>query len=105
MQDLETECLKKIGVQLTFYYRYVNDILATPSDKIDLILKTFNDYHDRLKFTLERENNRSLSFLDLILSLIIQFILIAFTRRCFLEDFFLSIPTILYVIRHYLQFN
>jgi len=39
MQDLETECLKKIGVDLTFYYRYVDDIvLAASSNKIDLIL-------------------------------------------------------------------
>jgi len=38
-------------------------VLAAPSDKIDMILKIFNDYHDRLKFTIEHENNRSLSFL------------------------------------------
>jgi len=45
---------------LTIYYRYVDNIvLTTPSDKIDLIFKTFNNYHNRFKFTLERENNRS----------------------------------------------
>jgi len=61
MQDLETVCLNKINFQLTLYYRYINDILwAAPSDKIDIIFKTFNDYHDRLKF-IEREDNRSLS--------------------------------------------
>jgi len=94
MQDLETECLKKIGVQLIFYYRYVNDIvLVAPSDKIDLILKTFNNYHDIFIFILERENNRSLSFLDLILTISNNtIILIGFTRRRFLEDFCLSTP-------------
>jgi len=66
MQDLETACLNRIKFQLTFYSRYVDDIvMAVPSDKIDLVFKTFNDYHDRLKFTIEYEENRSLSFLDL----------------------------------------
>jgi len=70
MQDLETTCLNRINFQLTFYYRYVDDIvMATPSDKIDLIFETFNDYHDRLKFTIECEEGRSLSFLDLLLTI------------------------------------
>jgi len=42
--------------------------MAASSDKIDLIFKTFNDYHNRLKFIIEYEENRSLSFLDLIIS-------------------------------------
>jgi len=67
MQDLETECLNKINIKFSLYYRYVDDIiLAAPVDKIDLIFKIFNDYHDRLKFTIEHEDNRSLSFLDLL---------------------------------------
>jgi len=64
MQDLETECINKFDFQLTFYFRYVDDmILAAPSDKIDMILKSFNNYHERLKFTVEHEKDRSLSFL------------------------------------------
>jgi len=48
--------------------RYVDDIaLAAPTDKIDIILDKFNDYHDRLKFTLEYESNGCLNFLDLTL--------------------------------------
>jgi len=66
MQDLETACLDRISCRLTFYYRYVDDIvMAAPRDKIDLIFRTFNDYHNRIKFTIEFEENRSLSFLDL----------------------------------------
>jgi len=39
MRDLEIYCLNKINYKLTFYYRYVDDIvLASPSDKIDLII-------------------------------------------------------------------
>jgi len=69
VQNLETECLNKIGIQLTFY-RYGNDIiLAAPSDKVDLIFKTFNNNHDRLIFTSEHEDNRSLSFLDLFVTI------------------------------------
>jgi len=33
----------------------------------DLIFNTFNNYHDRIKFTIEHEESRSLSFLDLLL--------------------------------------
>jgi len=34
-----------------------------------MIFKTFNDYHYRLKFTIEQEDNRSLSFLDLLITI------------------------------------
>jgi len=58
MQDLETYCLNKINCQLTFDFRYVDDIvMAAPSDKIDTIFKTFNAYHKRLNFTIEYESN------------------------------------------------
>jgi len=68
MQDLESVCLRRINCELTFYYRYVDDIvMAAPSDKTDLIFNTFNDYHERIKFTIEHEESRSLSFLDLLL--------------------------------------
>jgi len=47
----------------------MNDIvIAIPFDKTDLIFKTFNDYHDRFKFTIEYEEGCSLSFLDLTIS-------------------------------------
>jgi len=70
MRDLETACLNRINFQLTFYFRYVDDIvMATPSDKVDVIVETFNNYHDRLKFTIEYEESRSLSFLDLFLTI------------------------------------
>jgi len=66
MQDLEMHCLNKINCQLTFYLRYVDDILmAAPSDKINHIHNTFNGYHERLKFTTEYEKDHSLGFLDL----------------------------------------
>jgi len=43
----------------------VNDIvLLTPVDKVNTILNTFNNIHNRLQFTVEQEKNRSINFLD-----------------------------------------
>jgi len=57
-----------LKADLIFYVRYIDHIaLAAPTDKIDIILSKFNDYHDRLKFTIEYESNHCLSFLDLSL--------------------------------------
>jgi len=68
MQDLENNVLNSINVKLPFYYRYVNDIVfATQDTIVSYILEAFNNYHQRIKFTMERENNRCLSFLDLLL--------------------------------------
>jgi len=70
MRDLENDCLRKLNFELTLYYRYVDDIVLTsPVEKIDLILNTFNTYHKRLKFTIELEDNRSINFLDLRLTI------------------------------------
>jgi len=70
-QDLEIECINKFDFHLTFYCRYMDDImLAVPTDKIDLILESFNNYHERLKFIIvEHEKDRSLSFLDLLITI------------------------------------
>jgi len=47
------------------YYRFVDDIfLIIPRNKIDIVLKIFNEYHSRLKFIHEIEINNSLSFLN-----------------------------------------
>jgi len=71
MQDLENSCLNSIDCHLTFYYRYVDDIvMAAPNNKIDLIFNTFNKYHERLNFTIERERDKSISFLDLQLTVV-----------------------------------
>jgi len=43
--------------------------MAIPSDSTDTILRSFNSSHERLKFTIEYEESRSLSFLDLLLTL------------------------------------
>jgi len=62
--------MNKLNFEISIYYRYVDDILLlTPSNKVDIILNTFNNIHYRLQFTVEYENNKSISFLDLNLSI------------------------------------
>jgi len=65
LQDLEESCLEKLNINIPIYYRYVDDILmVAPRKNLDLIVRTFNSYSPRLKFTLEIEKNRSINFLD-----------------------------------------
>ncbi|KYQ57410.1 Phosrestin-2 [Trachymyrmex zeteki] len=55
----------KININISIYYRYMDDILlVAPDNQIDTILDKFNSYHDRLKFTVEHEENNSINFLD-----------------------------------------
>jgi len=66
MQDLEEHVLSSLKIKLSIYYRYVDDILlAAPEDDINDIFETFNNYHNRLKFTIEYESNH-LSFLNFL---------------------------------------
>jgi len=101
MQDLEMHCVNKINYQLTFYFRYVDDIvMAAPCDKIDLIHNTFNGNHKRLKFTIGYEKDRSLGFLDLCLNILDNKIQIDwFHKTTFLEDSCSITQVIRYVIK------
>lgn len=48
-----------------FLYTYVDDFFCIlPNNEIELTLQLFNSYHNRLNFTIEKENNKSLAFLD-----------------------------------------
>jgi len=69
MQDLEENILNSLNSRPPLYYRYVDDIiLSAPENEIHNILEKFNSYHHRLKFTMETEVNRRLSFLDITLN-------------------------------------
>lgn len=66
MQDLEKNVLNLLNCKLLIYFRYVDDILlAAPSEQINNIFELFNNYYDRLKFTIEYENDKSLNLLHL----------------------------------------
>lgn len=61
-----SESLNKSNSSIPFYYRYVDDtVLFVPNDKIHDTLNVFNSYHPRLQFTFEREQNNSITFLDI----------------------------------------
>jgi len=46
MRDLEKKTLERIGTQVPFYFRYVDDIVMTISSSFhDNILDIFNSFH------------------------------------------------------------
>lgn len=59
--------INKLGFRLPFFWRYVDDILsAVPADKVDQILEAFNRYNPHMQFTIEKENNQRISFLEVL---------------------------------------
>ena len=68
MDDLESECLRKLSFKPIFFYRYVDDIImCIPNSGLNEMLDTFNLYNSRLQFTHEIETKNSISFLDILL--------------------------------------
>ena len=66
MQHLENSAIDKIPFNIPFFKRYADDIfIPLPYNKIESTLKFFNSFHNKLQFTFEKENNNSLSFLDM----------------------------------------
>ena len=60
------EILENKNINIRFIVKYVDDILAIiKSDEQDEILKTLNNYHPKLQFTVEKENNRTIPYLDI----------------------------------------
>lgn len=65
MDHLLDTVLPRLPFHLSFVYKYVDDIVcAVPSDMIDSTLDVFNSYSEHLQFTVEKENNSSVPFLD-----------------------------------------
>jgi len=64
IQDLKREVLGKLDFRLSFYFRYVDDILtAVPKTAIDNIVDKFNAHHPRLQFTVEIRGDK-INFLN-----------------------------------------
>ncbi|XP_071574822.1 uncharacterized protein [Temnothorax nylanderi] len=89
LQDLETRAIGTLGFSLSFYRRYIDDIVtAVPSSKFNTVLRIFNSYHSRLQFTMEEETNNRLNFLDVTLIQMNNFIIFdwyhkpTFSGRC-----------------------
>ena len=68
LEDLEETVLKTLNFELPFFFRYVDDcITAIPPNQYNSILKEFNSYHPKLQFTIEKETENKINFLDLTL--------------------------------------
>jgi len=68
MDDLEIKCLQRLDFKIHTYYRYVDDMfLIIPENKLEMVLKTFNEYHPRFKIHTRIRNiiiYNSLNFLN-----------------------------------------
>ncbi|XP_015124785.1 uncharacterized protein LOC107046643 [Diachasma alloeum] len=65
MDYVISEILEKRPCNIPWLKLYVDDtVLPVPEDSIDMVLQCFNSIHDWIQFTVEREVERSISFLD-----------------------------------------
>ena len=65
MRDLENHCIDNLQEKPLIYKRYVDDIFCIlRKNNVDNFTHKFNKYHDSMKFTLEKEENKTLNFLD-----------------------------------------
>ena len=55
-----------------FYLRYVDDILAAIDNEQDSVnfINFLNNRHPNIKFTIEKQNNHSIAFLDVFISVV-----------------------------------
>jgi hypothetical protein len=64
LQALESKALLDLSFKPPFYVRYVDDIaLAAPTTHLEELIKKFNSFHPRLKFTVEI-GGESLNYLE-----------------------------------------
>ena len=67
MEDIEQRALATAPVETLFWKRFVDDVFSAVSkDLIECLLNHLNSIEQSIQFTVERENDGKLSFLDLI---------------------------------------
>lgn len=82
MEELETEFATKTSVPCLLWKRCMDDILAiVPATHVDNALTILNSLRPSIKFTLERETDRSIPFLDLRLTRLLGSINISVYRK------------------------
>ena len=97
MQELENWALKKLNFHISFFFRYVDDILIyISSSETNKILQLFNSYHPRLQFTIEKGGNK-INFLDVTLIMEGFLKIDWFQKLIFLGDFSISTLSIRYL--------
>ena len=68
MDHLLVSVLPLLPEQPGFIHKYVDDLVLTlPDDRIDTTLEIFNGFNEHIQFTMEREVNGQLPFLDVLL--------------------------------------
>ena len=66
MQKIEQLVIPIICDHIMFWYRYVDDVLACIKiEEVENILSCVNSINNHIQFTAEKEENNSISFLDL----------------------------------------
>ena len=71
MEDFENTAIATFHLQPKFWKRYVDDtfvIWPHNNSSLQEFLSHINGLHDRIKFTMEIENNNSIAFLDVLVS-------------------------------------
>ncbi|XP_058816886.1 uncharacterized protein LOC131680184 [Topomyia yanbarensis] len=72
MERLEREAIERLkqkNISLVVYRRYVDDcFLVGKENEIDAVIQEFEKDHNSIKFTVEKEENESIRFLDLLLT-------------------------------------
>jgi hypothetical protein len=70
MEFLESRVLNSVpDGYVVFWRRYVDDVFAiVHKDKVSDVLASLNSFHPKIQFTVEREVNGSLPFLDLLVT-------------------------------------
>jgi predicted GIY-YIG superfamily endonuclease len=67
MEYVEERVVESLDFIPPFFFRYVDDIItAIPASKVNYVLERFNNFHERIKFTLEKEIEGRIPFLDLL---------------------------------------
>ena len=66
MEDVEQRALASVPVSLSFWKRFVDDVIsAVSSNEIDILLQHLNSIEPSIQFTVECEINGHLAFLEL----------------------------------------
>ncbi|XP_075167739.1 uncharacterized protein LOC142239876 [Haematobia irritans] len=68
LDNMLAETIKELSernITIKFITKYVDDLFAViKKEDEDIILATFNKYHNKLQFTIEKETNNCLPYLD-----------------------------------------
>lgn len=68
MDDILDEISRKLPFNFPFIKKFVDDIICSiPEDQIDSTLNIFNSVDNKIQFTVEKENNNAVPFLDMLL--------------------------------------